>query len=153
MYNKVVGSPPKTIAEVVRIPFELTITKEGHPFLLGFQSFYGCDGSLVGPIIIFATKKDLIHLFQQKLICADGTFNIKPRPYHNHKGAQVFTLNTLDGVFPNVRLYRRLTAILPSKSEVCIIIDFIIFLIIYIRIHTFNSYHILCRPVIYNSCN
>jgi len=48
MYNKYVGSPPKTIAEVVRIPFELTITKEDHPFLLGFQSFYGCDGSLVG---------------------------------------------------------------------------------------------------------
>jgi hypothetical protein len=49
----------------------------------------------------------------------DGTFKIKPQPYAKVNGAQVLTMNTHECVPTSRRLYRRLLALLPYKSEHC----------------------------------
>ena len=53
-------------------------------------------------------------------IAGDGTFNSKPRPYHKKRSGQLWTLNTYVGnATTYTRLYMRLLALLPSKSEAC----------------------------------
>lgn len=115
------GHSPGTYDELTQIPFELGITKNDEPFLLVFRKYFKPDSTECGVILAFATTSDLRKLFQAThgVIIADGTFNIKPHPYAKNRGSKVFTLNTLEGTFPSRRMFRRLLALLPCKSEHC----------------------------------
>lgn len=105
--------------ELTFIPQELAITKFDEPYLLLFRTYFMPDGTNGGKIVVFATTDDLRKLFQAEVLIADGTFKIKPRPFERIRGAQVFTLNTFVGDYPSTRMYPRLFALLPSKSERC----------------------------------
>jgi len=115
------GHSPSTYRELTHIPFQLGTTKNDEPFLLVFQKYFKPDSTECGIILAFATTSDLRKLFQAThgVIMADGTFKIKPHPYAKTRGSQVFTLNTLEGTFPSRRMFRRLLALLPCKSEHC----------------------------------
>jgi hypothetical protein len=115
------GHSPSTYDELTHIPFELGTTKNDEPFLLVFQKYFKPDSTECGIILAFATTSDLRKLFQAThgVIIADGTFKIKPHPYAKTRGSQVFTLNTLEGNFPNKRMFRRALFLLPCKSEDC----------------------------------
>jgi len=121
MVARVMGQPPSTYAALTSIPEELSVTIRGSEFLLVFSSYVSEDGLDEGTIIVFATKADLLKLFDPSdgVFVVDGTFKIKPQPYAKVNGAQVLTMNTLEGVPTSRRLYRRLLALLPCKSEHC----------------------------------
>lgn len=119
--REILGSPPNNFESLQEIPNELGITiSSADRFLLVYERFYEDDGTNSGTILVFATREDLLKLFSAEVISGDGTFKIKPRPYASRRGAQVYTLNTFFGTDPTtMRLYRRLLALLPSKSEAC----------------------------------
>lgn len=113
------GHSPSTFANLTSIPRELSVTKDGKDYLLVFESYFDVNGASSGVIVVFATTSDLLMLFKAQTIVVDGTFKIKPAPYSKVKGAQVFTVNTMEGVFPSRRMYRRALALLPAKTEHC----------------------------------
>lgn len=122
-YSKHMGHPPTTYEALTTIPEEFTLTKKGDPFLLVFESFIEEDSGLnCGPILIFATKDDLMALFEASVIAADGTFRIKPKPFAAHRSSQVFTLNSFFGVENSRRLYRRALILMPKRTKVSIIL-------------------------------
>lgn len=113
------GHPPTTYAALDSIPREFGITRAGQQFLLVFEKYYDINGTDSGVIIVFATTADLVKLFQASVILVDGTFKTKPYPYARERSAQVFTMNTLEGVFPSKRMFRRVLALLSRKTEHC----------------------------------
>jgi hypothetical protein len=121
MVARVRGCPPATFEDLNSIPESMSLTFRGSPFLLVFSSYINENGIDAGTIIVYATKEDLVKLFNPSdgVFVVDGTFKIKPKPYDKLKGAQVLTMNTLEGIPNSRRLYRRLLALLPSKSEHC----------------------------------
>lgn len=116
--QKLLGHPPSTFGGLISIPEQFRFTKAKQNFLLVFESFIDDNAVDCGPIIIFATKADLLKLFAATLIAVDGTFKIKPKPYAGLRGAQVLTINSFFGVANSRRLYRRVLAIMPRKSKV-----------------------------------
>ena len=113
------GHSPSTFEALQNIPQELTVTRNNEPFLLVYKDYIDENGTLNGVILVFATTSDLVKLFDAKVVLIDGTFKIKPAPFNQVRGAQVFTVNTFIGVSPSKRMQRRLLGLLPSKSEHC----------------------------------
>lgn len=118
--NRFYGHSPSSFQGLTQIPRELGVTKRGDEFLLVFESYFDRISVYAGIIIVFATTSDLRKLFSKDLLVADGTFKIKPAPWARVRGAQVFTLNTIEGVYPSKRLFPRVLALLPQKSEHCL---------------------------------
>jgi hypothetical protein len=105
-----------------------------------FESFIDEDAVNCGPILIFATKDDLIALFDAPVFAADGTFRIKPKPFAAHRSSQVFTLNSFFGVENSRRLYRRVLVLMPKRTKVSIVvIDSL-----YIITHLFSRFVYIC---------
>lgn len=96
--SRSLGNPPSNFAQLIQIPRDLAHTTNGERYLLVHDVFVNMDGREIGPIIVYATKSDLVELFNADLIAADGTFKIKPKPYAARRGAQVFTMNIFFGV-------------------------------------------------------
>ena len=92
--NKSIGHPPSAFQDLRSIPKEFGFNKKGQRFLLVFKSYFDESGEDCGPIIIFATREDLLALFNAVLIAVDGTFKIKPKPYASLRSAQVLTINS-----------------------------------------------------------
>ena len=113
------GHSPSTSATLNSIPNDLTITRNGEPYLLVFEDYVDEHGAIDGVIIVFATTSDLVELLKAEVIVVDGTFKIKPKPYDKVRGGQVFTVNTFIGIYPKRRMERRLLGLLPKKSEHC----------------------------------
>ena len=120
--SRSLGNPPSSFAQFTHIPYDLAFTTNGDRYLLVHDNFVSVNGRDIGPIIVYATKADLIELFNANLVAADGTFKIKPRPYASRRGAHVFTMNTFFGIESSKRLYCRVLALLPSKSKVITIL-------------------------------
>jgi hypothetical protein len=115
------GNPPHRMSELTHIPENLCRTEEGEPFLLAFEEYNDTDGT-IGPIIMYATKQDLIELYDSAHLAGDGTFKIKPYPYASKTRSQVFTLNTFDRSTlgtRHARLRRRVLVLLPARTECC----------------------------------
>ena len=83
------GSPPNSLDELNEIPASLQMTLNGERFMIGFSYFREANGEENGPIVLFATKDDLLGLFNAELNVGDGTFKSKPRGYSQIRGAQV----------------------------------------------------------------
>ena len=67
--NTRLGNPPKTLADLQHIPPELCVTHAGEQFLHVFTYYVEDDGSPGrGPIVVFATKDDLIELFRSEKV-------------------------------------------------------------------------------------
>jgi len=71
MVARVMGQPPSTYAALTSIPEELSVTIRGSEFLLVFSSYVSEDGLDEGTIIVFATKADLLKLFDP----SDGVYS------------------------------------------------------------------------------
>ena len=56
------GHSPNNFADLNNIPNDLVFTKRGDRFLLEFTSYYDEKNRYVGPIIIYATKANLLNL-------------------------------------------------------------------------------------------
>eukprot|EP01035_Chromulina_nebulosa_P023694 gene23694-30729_t len=122
------GEPPNTLPALIEIPGQYGVTISNAQFLTVFSPFVPIDGSVGGMIIVYSTRDDLIKLFNSRVFCADGIVRILPIPYHKTRSAQVFTLNTFIGggandgtvaVNESVRMYRRVLALLPRRTEEC----------------------------------